>query len=156
MKKLLSIISLFLILFIQAQEKITLTKGEITIPIGKKILLKPEIKDNKITNFEIIKEENAAEEIDIFDVLETFKKDNVNDNSIEITFSEAQMMTTPIFALVLVQKTGKQMLFKAKIRLKGDSSYQPTSIMPSASNAVHVEQLKDTIDSIILYDFKLN
>jgi hypothetical protein len=156
MKKLLSIISLFLILFIQAQEKITLTKGEITIPIGKKILLKPEIKDNKITNFEVIKEENAAEEIDIFDVLETFKKDNVNDNSIEITFSEAQMMTTPIYALVLVQKTGKQMLFKAKIRLKGDSSYQPTSIMPSASNAVHVEQWKDTIDSIILYDFKLN
>jgi hypothetical protein len=156
MKKILSIASFFIIFFIQAQEKITLTKGEITIPIGKKILFKPEIKDNIIINFQVIKEENAAEEIDIFEMLDDFKKDNVKDNSIEITFSEAQMMASTIYALILVQKTGKQLVFKAKIRLKGNSSYQPTSIMPAASNAVHVEQWKDTIDSMILYDFELN
>jgi hypothetical protein len=36
MKKFLSILALFLIILISAQEKIYLNKGEITIPIGKK------------------------------------------------------------------------------------------------------------------------
>jgi len=156
MKKLLSIVSLFLLLFIQAQEKITVNKGEITIPIGKKILLKPEIKGNTINNFEVIKEENSTEKIDFFDLLHHFKKDDIKDNSIELLFSEAQMMGSPIFSLVIIQKTGKKMMFKAKIRLKGSSSYQSTSIMPAVSNAAHMEQWKDNIDSIILYDFELN
>jgi hypothetical protein len=156
MKKFLSILALFLIILTSAQEKISLNKGEITIPIGKKILLKPEIKNNKITSFEIVKEENINEQIDLFDVLENFKKDGVKDNSIELTFTEATMMTSLIYALIVVQKTGKQLLFKAKIKLKGDSSYQSTSIMPAVSNTAHVEQWKDHIDSIILYDFELN
>lgn len=156
MKKILSIVSLFLMLIIQAQEKTALKKGEITIPIGKKILLKPEIKNNKINNFEIVKEENINEKVDFFDMLHHFKKDGVKDNSIELLFSEGQLMGAPIFVLNTIQKTGKKMVFKAKIRLKGSSSYQPTSITPSVSNTAHMEQWKDNIDSIILYDFELN
>jgi len=156
MKKFLSIVSLFLILIIQAQEKIALNKGEITIPIGKKILLKPEIKKNKIISFEIVKEENIKEKVDFFDMLHHFKKDDVKDNSIELLFSEGQLMGAPIFVLNTIQKTGKKMGFKAKIRLKGSSSYKPTSITPSVSNTAHMEQWKDRIDSIILYDFTLN
>ncbi len=156
MRKFLSIVSLFCILIVQAQEKITLNKGEITIPIGKKILLKAEIKNNKIINFEAIKEENITEKIDFFDMLHHFKKDNIKDNSIELLFSEGQLMGAPIFVLNVIQKTGKKMNFKAKIRVKGSSSYQPTSIMPAVSNSAHMEQWKDNIDSIILYDFELN
>ncbi|WBV60427.1 hypothetical protein PFY12_15515 [Chryseobacterium camelliae] len=156
MKKILSIVFLFLMLIIQAQEKTALKKGEIIIPIGKKILLKPEIKNNKINNFEIVKEENITEKVDFFDMLHHFKKDDVKDNSIELLFSEGQLMGAPIFVLNTIQKTGKKMVFKAKIRLKGSSSYQSTSITPSVSNTAHMEQWKDNIDSIILYDFKLN
>jgi len=156
MKRLLSIVSLFVMLIIQAQEKISIHKGEITIPIGKKILLKPEIKSNKIINFETVKEENITEKIDFFDMLHNYKKDDVKDNSIELLFSEGQLMGSPIFVLNVIQKTGNKMAFKAKIRLKGGSSYQSTSIMPAASNSAHMEQWKDNIDSIILYDFELN
>lgn len=156
MKKFLSIVSLLLILIIQAQEKVALNKGEITIPIGKKILLKPEIKNNKIISFEVNKEENIPEKVDFFDVLHKYKKDNVKDNSIELLFCEGHLMGSPIFTLNVIQKTGKKMMFKAKIRLKGTSSYQSTSIMPAISNSAHMEQWKDNIDSIILYDFTLN
>lgn len=156
MRKFLSIVSLFIILIVQAQEKITLNKGEITLPIGKKVLLKAEIKNNNIINFEAIKEENITEKIDFFDMLHHFKKDNTKDNSIELLFNEGQLMGAPIFVLNVIQKTGKKMVFKAKIRVKGSSSYQPTSIMPAISNSAHMEQWKDNIDSIILYDFELN
>lgn len=156
MKKLLSIITVFLIILTSAQEKISLNKGEITVAIGKKILLKPEIKNNKIISFEIIKEDNITQKVDLFDTLENFKKDEVKDNSIEITFAEGFMMTSTMYVLIVIQKTGKKLLFKAKIRLKGNSSYQSTSIMPAISNSVLVEQWKDHIDSIILYDFELN
>lgn len=156
MKRLLSVVSLFLILIIQAQEKITLNKGEITLPIGKKVLLKPEIKNNTISKFKIAKEENITEKIDFFDMLRNYKKDDVKDNSVELLFSEGQLMGAPIFVLNVIQKTGRNMIFKAKIRLKGSSSYQSTSITPSVSNTAHMEQWKDNIDSIILYDFELN
>jgi hypothetical protein len=156
MKKIFALLSLFLIIIIQAQEKISLNKGEIMIPIGKKILLKPQFKNDKIINFEIVKEENITEKTDLFDMMENFKKDDIKDNSIEFTFSEAKMMTSSVYALLTIQKTGKKMTFKAKIRLKGDSQYHSTSILPSASNSSHVEQWQDNIDSIILYDFELN
>lgn len=156
MKKLLSIITVFLIILTSAQEKISLNKGEITVPISKKILLKPEIKNNKIISFEIIKEDNITQKVDLFDTLENFKKDEVKDNSIELTFAEGFMMNSTMYVLIVIQKTGKKLLFKAKIRLKGNSSYQSTSIMPAISNSVLVEQWKDHIDSIILYDFELN
>ncbi|WP_312173980.1 hypothetical protein [Chryseobacterium sp.] len=94
--------------------------------------------------------------MDLFDTLENFKKDEVKDNSIELTFAEGFMMTSTMYVLIVIQKTGKKLLFKAKIRLKGNSSYQSTSIMPAISNSVLVEQWKDHIDSIILYDFELN
>ncbi|MCJ8154628.1 hypothetical protein MKJ01_12725 [Chryseobacterium sp. SSA4.19] len=150
--------SLFLILFtviIHAQEKILLKKGEITIPIGKKVILKPEFKNDKIVNFEMISEENRTERKDMFEMLKSFKKDNIKDNTIEFTFSEAEMMNNPLFILLTIQKTGKKMNFKAKIRLKGSSIYHSTSIMPAHSNVTSIEQWKDTIDSIFLYDFEL-
>lgn len=156
MKRLLSIVSLFVVIIIQAQEKISFNKGEITIPIGKEILLKPEIKNNKIIGFEAVNEKDITGKIDFFDMLHHFKKDNIKDNSIELLFSEGQLMGAPIFVLNVIQKTGKKMNFKAKIRLKGSSSYQQTSITPAVSNSAHMEQWKDNIDSIILYDFELN
>lgn len=64
-------------------------------------------------------------------------------------------MTSTMYVLIVIQKQEK-ITFKAKIRLKGNSSYQSTSIMPAISNSVLVEQWKDHIDSIILYDFELN
>lgn len=156
MKKIITIVTLFIIILTSAQQKVSINNGEITIPIDKKILLKPQIKNNKIISFEIVKEENITEQIDLFDSLENFKKDEIKDNSIDLTFAEGFMMTSTTYVLMVVQKTGKKLLFKAKIRLKGNSSYQLTSIMPAVSNTVHIEQWKDHIDSIILYDFELN
>lgn len=156
MKKTFVLLFLFLLIITQAQEKTSLNKGEIIIPIGKKLFLKPEIKNDKIVNFEIVKEENVTEKIDLFGIMKNFKKDNIKDNSIELTFSEAQMMTSSIYALFIIQKTGKKMIFKARIRLKGDPQYHSTSILPSVSNSAHVEQWRDNIDSIVLSDFELN
>ncbi len=82
-------------------------------------------------------------------------RDETTDNSIEFTFSESEMMGNSIFTLLNIQKTGKTMNFKAKIKLKGTTIYQSTSIMPSSSNAASVEQWRDNIDSIFLYDFEL-
>ncbi|ASK32513.1 hypothetical protein CEY12_21565 [Chryseobacterium sp. T16E-39] len=155
MKKTISLLLLFLIIGIQAQEKTLINKGEITIPIGKKIILKPLLEGDKIVNLEIVKEENITDKIDLMSTLKTFKKDNTTDNSIEFSFSEAKMMDHSLFALITVQKTAKLMTFKAKIRLKGSSLYTSTSIMPVPSNANSVEEWRDTIDSIFLYDFKL-
>lgn len=155
MKKILALLFLFLITITLAQEKISLNKGEITIPIGKKVILKSELKNNKIITFELIQEQNMTDKPDIFKILKDFKKDVKTDNTIEFTFSEAEMMDTPVFVLMTIQKIGKKMSFKAKIRLKGTSDYRSTSIMPALNNVNSVEQWKDNIDSIILYDFEL-
>lgn len=140
---------------VNAQERVLIKKSEITIPIGKKIILKPEFQKNKIINFELVSEENITEKKDMFDMLKNFKRDETKDNSIELTFSESEMMGNSIFTLLTIQKTGKTMNFKAKIKLKDTTIYQSTSIMPSSSNAASVEQWRDNIDSIFLYDFEL-
>lgn len=155
MKKFLSLFILLFIITVNAQERVLIKKSEITIPIGKKIILKPEFQKNKIINFELVSEENITEKKDMFDMLKNFKRDETKDNSIELTFSESEMMGNSIFTLFTIQKTGKTMNFKAKIKLKGTTIYQSTSIMPSSSNAASVEQWRDNIDSIFLYDFEL-
>lgn len=154
-KTLVLLLFLFLITITQAQDKFSLNNGEITIPLGKKIILKSEQKNNKITTFELIQEQNITDKLDIFKMLKDFKKDDKKDNTIEFTFSEAEMMKSPIFVLMTLQKIGKKMSFKAKIRLKGASKYISTSIMPALNNVNSVEQWRDNIDSIILYDFEL-
>ncbi|UKB85437.1 hypothetical protein LF887_07395 [Chryseobacterium sp. MEBOG06] len=155
MKKVLSLFFLFLLLIIQAQEKTAIKKTEITIPIGKKLLLKTHIEGNTINGFEITDEQSISDKPDMMKVLKNFEKDKITDNSIEFTFCEAQMMNNPYFILKTVQKTGKQMTFKAKIRLKGSPLYSSTSIMPVGSNSLSLEQWQNNIDSIFLYDFKL-
>ncbi|MFP3596617.1 hypothetical protein [Chryseobacterium sp. SIMBA_029] len=155
MKKFFFLLSLFLIISIQGQEKVLLNKGEITIPIGQKIILQPKIRNNIIIGFTMVQDQKAIDSIDLMEMFKNLERDKITDNSIEMTFSEAQMMNTPLFVLITVQKTGKKMNFKAKMRLKGGSSYSSTSIMPVISNATSVEQWKDPIDSIILYDFEL-
>lgn len=155
MKKLLSLFFLFLLLIIQAQEKTLIKKAEVTIPIGKKLILKPQIDGHKIISFEITEEQNISEKPDMMNVLKNFEKDQIIDNSIEMVFCEAQMMKSSFFVLKTIQKTGKRMTFKAKIRLKGSPLYSATSIMPVGSNSLSFEQWKDTIDSIFLYDFEL-
>ncbi|MCS4302152.1 hypothetical protein [Chryseobacterium sp. BIGb0232] len=155
MKKLLFIFSLFLAFFVKAQEKIMIKKNEITIPIGKKVMLNPQTEGNKIVNFEITDEQSITDKVDMMDLLKNFKKDNITDNSIEFIFSEAQMMNTPYFILKTIQKTGKKMTFKAKIRLKGSPLYSSTSIIPVVNNAISLEQWQNNIDSIFLYDFVL-
>lgn len=155
MKKHLCIVALFFTFLIQAQENIILKKNEITIPLGKKIILIPELEEHKIIALKRVSEDKVTEKQDMFQVLKNFKKSDVNDHTIEFTFSESEMMKSPIITLVTVQKTGKKMSFKAKIRLKGSPLYQSTSIVPAHSNVVSVEQWNDPIDSIFLYDFKL-
>ena len=155
MKKFLSLFILLFIITVNAQERVLIKKSEITIPIGKKIILKPEFQKNRIINFELVSEENITEKKDMFDMLKNFKRDETKDNSIELTFSESEMMGNSIFTLLTIQKTGKTMNFKAKIKLKSTTIYQSTSIMPSSSNAASVEQWRDNIDSIFLYDFEL-
>jgi hypothetical protein len=155
MKKFFLLFSLFLIISIHGQEKVLLNKGEITIPIGQKIILQPEIRNNTIIGFTMIQDQKTIDSIDLMEMFKNLEKDKITDNSIEMTFSEAYMTNTPLFVLITVQKTGKKMNFKAKMRLKGSSTYTSTSILPVISNATSVEQWKDPIDSIILYDFKL-
>ncbi len=155
MKKLLSLFFLFLLFITQAQEKTLIKKTEVTIPIGKKLILKTQTEGNKIIGFEITEEQNISEKPDMMNVLTNFEKDETIDNSIELVFCEAQMMNNPFFMLKTIQKTGKRMTFKAKIRLKGSPLYSATSIMPVGSNILSFEQWKDTIDSIFLYDFEL-
>lgn len=48
MKKFLSLFILLFIITINAQERVLIKKSEITIPIGKKIILKPEFKKIKL------------------------------------------------------------------------------------------------------------
>ncbi|MDR6514551.1 hypothetical protein [Chryseobacterium camelliae] len=155
MKKHLCIVALFFTFLIQAQENIILKKNEITIPLGKKIILIPELEEHKVIGFKRVSEDDITEKKDVFLMLKNFKKSSLNDNTIEFEFSESEMMKSPIITLVTVQKTGKKMGFKAKIRLKGSPLYQPTSIVPAHSNMVSVEQWNDPVDSIFLYDFKL-
>lgn len=155
MKKLLSLFFLFVLLIIQAQEKAVIKKTEITIPIGNKLLLKTHIEGNNITGFEINDEQTISDKPDMMEVLKNFEKDKITDNSIEFAFSEAQMMNNPYFILKTVQKTGKKMTFKAKIRLKGSPLYSSTSVMPVGSNSLSLEQWQNNIDSIFLYDFEL-
>ncbi|WP_294278093.1 hypothetical protein [uncultured Chryseobacterium sp.] len=155
MKKHLYIVALFFTFLIQAQENIIIKKNEITIPLGKKIILIPELEEHTVIRSKKVSEDKVTEKQDMFQVLKNFKKSDVNDHTIEFTFSESEMMKSPIITLVTVQKTGKKMSFKAKIRLKGSPLYQPTSIVPAHSNVVSVEQWNDPVDSIFLYDFKL-
>ncbi|MFZ4927738.1 hypothetical protein [Chryseobacterium sp. Mn2064] len=155
MKKLVFLFSLFFLLTIHAQEKVLIKKTEITIPIGKKLILKPQIEENKIIGFEVTEEQNIIDKPDMMGILKNFEKDTAIDNSIDFTFCEAKMMNNSYFILKTIQKTGKKMTFKAKIRIKGSPLYSSTSIMPIGSNSLSFEQWQNNLDSIFLYDFEL-
>lgn len=155
MKKLFFFLLLCTFSLLFSQEKTIIKGAEITIPIGKKLILNPKIVDGKIESFGLKKEEDIKETLNMMSFLTSFEKDNKVDNSIEINFSKATMGTSESYILYMIQKTGKKLTYKAKIRLKDSEIYTPTSIVPVISNAASFEQWRNNIDSIFLYDFVL-
>lgn len=115
MKKLFFFLLLCSFTLLFSQEKTIIKGAEITIPIGKKLILNPKIVDGKIKSFEIQKEEDIKETLNMMSFLTSFERDNKVDNSIEIAFSKATMGTSESYILYMIQKTGKKLTYKAKI-----------------------------------------
>ncbi|WP_407483151.1 hypothetical protein [Elizabethkingia meningoseptica] len=144
--------------FAQSQH-IELKNDEITIPLHTEFVLGVKNEGGKLSDFKILKEKQIKETIDLMSVLKnTGKKEKPQtvSNEIEFKFANAEMMTSKFIILTTVQHLKETISFKAKIRIKGSHQYMETSIVHKAPNVFSVEQWQDDIDSIILYDFKID
>ncbi|KIA89088.1 hypothetical protein [Kaistella jeonii] len=140
---------------IQAQnEKSVAKNNEITIPIGTELKLNVKENNGKFSNFKIISESKITNPIDMMSTLEKIEKKEIVSDDIDFKFSQADFMGSKLVILTTVQNFTKPIIFKAKIRIKGNNEYVETSIVQKAPHVFSVEQWQDPIDSIILSDFK--
>jgi len=143
------ILLIFLIstLTLIGQEKTSFKKGKIIIPIKKELNLKTQIKKEKIVKFEIIEEKDLTEPSEFMNSMEE-KPESFND--IYIKFNKSDFGTL----LTVIHKLEKSIIYKAKIKIKGRQDLVETSIHPCYPNVISVEQWRDDIEKIELYDFK--
>jgi hypothetical protein len=141
---LIFLISTFTLL---GQEQTKINKGKIIVPIKKELNLKVEIKKERIVKFKIIEEKNVTEPSEFMSSMEE-KPENFDDIYIKFNKSDFGMLLT------VIHKLEKPIIYKAKIKIKGRQNLVETSIHPCYPNVISVEQWRDEIEKIELYDFK--
>lgn len=141
---LIFLISTFTLL---GQEQTEINKGKIIIPIKKELNLKVKIKKERIVKFEIIEEKDVTEPSEFMSSMEE-KPENFDDIYIKFNKSDFGMLLT------VIHKLEKPIIYKAKIKIKGRHDLVETSIHPCYPNVISVEQWRDNIEKIELYDFK--
>lgn len=135
-------------------EKVEIKNEEITIPINTELKISAEEKSGKFSNFNLISESKIKEPINMMATFEKIEKKEIFSNEIDFKFSEADFMGSKLIILTTVQHFTKPIIFKAKIKVKGNNSYTETSIVPKGPNVFSVEQWRDEIQSIKLSSFK--
>jgi len=129
------------------QEQAIVERGKIILPIKRELNLKAKVKNGKIIKFKIVKERALMEPSEFMSSMEE-KPDSFDDIYISFNISDFGIL------LKVVHKLEKPIIFKAKIKIKGRQNFIETSIYPSHPNVISVEQWKDDIEKIELYDFK--
>ena len=136
-------------------QNLKIGNNQITIPINTTIKISVEIKDGKIENFKLLSQAKVEKPVDVINMFENVKKQNIISNKIEFTFSYADFMGDKNIVLVTTHHLEKPITFKAKIKYKGSPTYVETSIADTYPNVLSVEQWQNEIESIILYNFKI-
>jgi len=149
-------IFLSLNLFLQNQRVIIIKDDIIIIPINTELTISTKEEKGKFSNFEIKTESEIKAPIDVMSVLGKIEKKEIISDEIEFKFSQADFMGSKSIVLTTLQHFTKSIIFKARIRVRGAENYVETSIVPKAPNVFSVEQWSDDLDSIILFDFKLD
>lgn len=148
--------TLFFSFKITAQNQKSFVKNnEVTIPIGTELKLNLKESNGEFSNFKIISESKITKPINMMSTLKKIEKKEIVSDDIDFKFSQADFMGSKLVILTTVQNLNKPIIFKAKIRIKGNNDYLETSIVPKAPNIFSVEQWQDPVDSIILSDFKI-
>ena len=136
-------------------QKIVLKKNEITIPLNTELKITVKVDNDLLTDFKLISQKSIITKIDLISILEGIEKKDIISNEIEFKFSEADFMGSGIIVLTTLQHLNKPIIFKAKIKIKGTAAYTETSIVPKHPNVFSIEQWRDDIEYIFLYDFKI-
>jgi hypothetical protein len=134
-----------LTLFGQTQSEIQ--KGKITIPIKTEINFSFKEKRGKFKNFEIIAEKDLTEPSKLMNAMSE-KPENFEGISIKFNESDFGII------LILIHKLKEPIIYKARIKIKGRSGLVDTTIHPSHPNVLSIEQWKDDIEAIELFDFE--
>jgi len=129
------------------QEQTKIKKGKISVPIKKELNLKAQIKKGKIIKFEIIEEKVLTEPSEFMSSMDE-KPDSFDDIYIKFNKSDFGILLT------VIHKLEKPIIYRAKIKIKGHQDLVDTSIHPCYPNVISVEQWRDDIEKIELYDFK--
>jgi hypothetical protein len=143
------IIFIFLIstLTVFGQEQTKIQKGKIFIPIKKELNLKAQIKKEDIVEFEILEEKDLSQPSEFITSMEE-KPESFDDIYIKFNKSDFGILLT------VIHKFENPIIYKAKIKIKGQQDLVETSIHPCYPNVISVEQWRDEIEKIELYDFK--
>jgi hypothetical protein len=154
---LLVLFTFFLSVKSYAQSDKTIIKDdEITVPLNTGLKISTQEKNGKFSDFEIITQSKIKSPINMMAVMEKIERKEIISDEIDFKFSEADFMGSKSIILTTVQHFTKPVIFKAKIRIKGNKNYVETSIVPKAPHVFSVEEWRDDIDSIILSDLKKN
>jgi len=143
---------------ILGQETILLsvTPNEIEISIDHKITVSTKLNNTTINDLKLIKKVKIKKPLDALSHLEnTKKKKEIISDKITFEFAHADFLGHPVIILTTLHHFEKAISFKAKIKIKDREDYIETSILTKHPNVISIEQWKDDIESIILYDFKL-
>jgi len=136
-------------------QNLKISNGEITIPINTELKITVQKINNKLSDFKLINESKIEKPINMIDALANITKKDIVSDEIEFKFSNADLMGSKIIILTTVQHLKSPITFKAKIKIKGGTKYYETSIVKKIPNVFSVEQWRDDIESVFLYDFKI-
>ncbi|MEM6893699.1 MAG: hypothetical protein AAGD88_06255 [Bacteroidota bacterium] len=144
-----SLILFFLVLAgpLLGQETTKITEGKIVIPLKKELNLKAELKGDKIVGFEIVEDTSLIEPSEFMMSLDQKPKEF---EDIYINFNESDFG----ILLTLVHRFERPIIYKARIKIRGRKNPVETSIQPSYPGVFSVEQWRDEIEEIELYDFE--
>lgn len=126
----------------------------ITMPLNKEIRISADVEDGMLHNFKILNHAKVHKPIDMMKILDDVEKIDIKSNEIELKFCYANVLESQFVVLTVLHHLEKPIVFKAKIQLKGRKDYIETTIITKHPNVLSIEQWKDEIESIILFDFK--
>lgn len=157
MKKivLLLIASLATSVLLGQGNRVYVSADTIKLPINSSVLVKADINGLALSNFRLAEEATVEEAMNVMKELREFKKENIVSDELELKFCNADFFGSSCIVLTTVHHFDKSIFFKAKIRAKGKESYVETSIVEKIPNIFSIEEWRDDIEDIVLYDFRM-
>ncbi len=129
--------------------------GEIRIPLNTTLRITVVQNNGALQQPEILETGTLDQPIDVMEAMKGSRAQAKEAQEIAFTFGDADFMGSKYIVLNTLHHLKDPIIFKARIKIKGFSEEVETSIVSIPPNALSVEQWRDDIEYIVLYDLKV-